>query len=354
MNKMSNQRLFKISLIIISTLFFYNLSSKASAQEIIWMEDLWLTTEFSMHPAAAVYENYVHLVWEDYRDSNHEIYYRNSENNGLTWKGNIRLTNNQAQSSLPDLAADQYAIHVVWGEGTGDNWDVYYKRSVDNGETWSDAYNLSKTENVSTRPSITVHENIVHIVWMEFIQSNDHRILYINSTDGGLTWDDVVELPIPSPNVWCPAITVKENTIHVVYRNRYGFSTPIGDKGDIIYTKSIDNGVTWSLPETLATTYTYGWETVWKTGLTASANNLYILWYNNVNQIDDSDIFYKMSSDNGRTWGNEIRIPDVNISINPTIEANSEKINIVWLEKTGYNPGAEESIKYILRTEGIS
>ncbi len=71
----------------------------------------------------------VHIVWRDYRDGNDEIYYKRSIDGGLSWNADTRLTNNPASSFTPSLAISGQVVHVVWQDNRDGNKEIYYKRN---------------------------------------------------------------------------------------------------------------------------------------------------------------------------------------------------------------------------------
>jgi hypothetical protein len=79
----------------------------------------------------------LHMVWEDERvdpGKNFELYYRMSEDKGLTWGPEVRLTYAPMNSTSPSLGLGENYLHLVWTDGRGDttyNWaEVYHKRKV--------------------------------------------------------------------------------------------------------------------------------------------------------------------------------------------------------------------------------
>jgi len=73
----------------------------------------------------------VHVVWEDRRDGNPEIYYKRSLDNGTTWSQDIRLTNNSSNSQNLSIAVFGSYTHVVWEDHRHANnyGEIYYKRN---------------------------------------------------------------------------------------------------------------------------------------------------------------------------------------------------------------------------------
>jgi uncharacterized membrane protein len=79
--------------------------------------------------AAANNENTVHIVWHDLRDGNPEIYYANMENGSYNQTpDNIRLTKDSAYSLYPGVAVSpRDSVHVVWQDNREGNTEIYYK-----------------------------------------------------------------------------------------------------------------------------------------------------------------------------------------------------------------------------------
>jgi hypothetical protein len=78
----------------------------------------------------------LHLVWEDERHNNTEIYYMKLDIGGNIIVDELRLTDNISKSLTPQLALDsQDSINVVWADGRaymdGDKVELYHKMRID-------------------------------------------------------------------------------------------------------------------------------------------------------------------------------------------------------------------------------
>ena len=63
-----------------------------------------------------------------------------------TWGTEKRLTWNAGNSSHPSVATDSSDhIHVVWDDDISGNFEIYYKKSTDGGNTWT-------TKRLTTNP----------------------------------------------------------------------------------------------------------------------------------------------------------------------------------------------------------
>jgi len=81
------------------------------------------------NPSVSVFNSGVHIVWTDNHEGNFEIYYIRSTDGGKSWESVIRLTNNTAVSFYPFVAASNSGVHVIWQENRDGNNEIYYKRN---------------------------------------------------------------------------------------------------------------------------------------------------------------------------------------------------------------------------------
>jgi hypothetical protein len=120
-----------------------------------WEQDVRLTNNTSnkYDPVISSSGSNIHIVWYDDRDGNDEIYYKNSSDSGVTWSSDYRLTSASLASFEPDIAVSGTSIHIVWEDQRDGNFEIYYKNSSDNGITWSLDYNLTDDVSSSLGPS---------------------------------------------------------------------------------------------------------------------------------------------------------------------------------------------------------
>jgi len=133
-----------------------------------WGADTRLTnnTANSQFPSVAVSGSVVHVVWWDFRNGNDEIYYKRSTDGGVSWETDTRLTSNSAESQYPSVAVSGSVVHVVWNDDRDGNWEIYYKRNPTGNpaSTFQSQYsrnNLNKpiTDNGNTLDTILVGLN---------------------------------------------------------------------------------------------------------------------------------------------------------------------------------------------------
>ena len=189
---------------------------------IKWSNDMRISANDSLDassiPSIAVLDSIVHVVWMDSRNGYcFEIYYDRSLDNGTTWGNDIRLTSNDSASSvLPCIAVSGTNIHVVWQDMRDGNNEIYYIRSMNNGVSWGNETRLTSNDSSSTRPSIAVSDSNVHVVWKDTRDGN-YEIYYICSTNNGTSWGNETRLTSNDSSSTNPSIAVSGENLHVVW-----------------------------------------------------------------------------------------------------------------------------------------
>ena len=171
----------------------------------------------------------MHVVWYDDRDGNYEIYYKRSTDGGLSWGADTRLTNNSAFSQFSSVAVSGSVVHVVWQDYRDGNYEIYYKRSTDGGVSWGADTRLTNNTAVSEYPSVAVSGSVVHVVWMDDRDGNE-EIYYKRDPTGNVGIQNIsIEIPSEfslSQNYPNPFNQLAPGMYEVVW-NASGFSSGV-------------------------------------------------------------------------------------------------------------------------------
>ena len=298
------------------------------------------TSGNSLYPAVAIDSaDGVHVVWNDGTPGEDEVYYKRSTNGGTTWSTAKRLTWSRTtwdiqMGNQPTIAADSgNGIYVAWDSYESGNYEIYFKRSTDKGQTWSARQRLTWTSGWTEWPDIAVDINDhIHIVWSDGTPGNG-EIFYKRSSDGGVTWSVLKRLTWSINNSAGPKTAADlGGGIHVVWND----ACP--DPDQVIYKNSLDGGTSWSAPTQL--TWTSDWS--WYPEIAALDTGVHVVW----REVDPDDgnisqIRYKSSPDLGSSWGTTVQLTWNNkVSAEPSVTVDiSGAVHIVWYD---YNPGNYE------------
>ena len=272
-----------------------------------WSDDKRLSNalHYSLNPKIAINSSNIHIIWMDDREAGWDIYYNQSEDCGETWLGEKRISPDPFTSECdkPDIAVDVGYVHIVYPDSSDvpdSDCQLYYINSSDNGITWSPRQRLTSLIRDSNDPSIAVDSNNIHIVWMDhydrFGIGTMGAIFYMNSSDGGLTWSEDINLTPMNLDASLPDIGINGDKIHVIF----------GEQRDgiwqIHYRRSEDKGKTWTDDITLSNST----EDVKSSAIALNNNEVHVVWYDE--RDGNREIYYKYSLDNGKNWSDDIRL----------------------------------------------
>lgn len=201
----------------------YQMQSQDAGES--WGEDILIAQENvnAEFPFAAAYGETVHLVWRDNRDGNAEVYYNRSLDGGNSWEGEVRLTDDPGESEHPKLAVSGSTVHLFWRDNRQGKNDIFYMKSDDAGETWSDKKALIDQPGHSFWPVPAVKDDLVHLIWAG-VEGGSTGIYHIFSQDNGETWSDIERLsdcmlPFNAGVMAAYPIALDDDFVHVVFND---------------------------------------------------------------------------------------------------------------------------------------
>jgi hypothetical protein len=206
----------------------------------------------SRNPCVAACGNRVHVAWAS-DSAGRELYCMSSTDNGSTWGVPKRLTFDSQESWNPSLAAVGSVVHLVWRDWRDHSFEVYYLRSTDSGATWDTAA-IRLSGDVTTgsyNPVISSGTvgSCAHVVWWD-TRVEPFELYYRRTTDNGSTWEPEVRLTTDTTGTYNPSIAAQGQNVHVAWEALYGTSF-------VMYKRSLDAGATWSADTAVTTTPDY-------------------------------------------------------------------------------------------------
>lgn len=143
------------------------------------------------HPLVAD-GNTVHGVWAQ----GGRIYYRRSPDGARTWGHAFPLTSHRTAQYPCSLELSGGVLHLIWPDSRDGSWELYYKRSVDGGESWGPDTRLTHGVDLF-RLGTAISGSTVHVVWgtkrlVVKTPGGTHtwgEIYYKRSSDAGVTWE---------------------------------------------------------------------------------------------------------------------------------------------------------------------
>jgi hypothetical protein len=317
---------------------------------------------FSEHPQIAASGNNVYVAWIDnsplggsssQTEDNKKIMFKKSTDAGNTFGETITLSDVQAaDSSNLEMAADGNNVYAVWqvtplppqfnvDQDNAQSAGIFLAMSSDNGETFQDPKSLS--DNVlKSYPKVAAYQNKVYVIWNVGIigdNNNNHNdsstgngIYLTKSINNGSTFGDTLKLNANWNSVGESQVAASGDSVYVVW----GGNPDEKVAGNLFYTSSLDNGVSFSPARTITERNTLNAEV-------AAANNgneVYLAWQG-VLPNDNEEIFVKKSTDNGATFTEISENVSNNEGISEctsiSISENSRKVYLAWEDSPSGN-----------------
>jgi hypothetical protein len=198
---------------------------------------------------------------------------------------------------------------------------------------------LSTNTVLSYDPQMTVSSNKdIFIVWTgaDSAGSGDTNIYYSRSIDGGKTFAPPIILstlaypgtgPIVSPGIQQEArIATSGSNVYIIW------SDYSSGPAELVYVKSNDSGTSFSLPVSLGTVFAAAGETK----LSASNNNVYVVWIGSADDVHAGSILSRSSNDFGASFGKTMSVSGPGVASMPEIATTpgTESVYITWFNTT--------------------
>src|SRR5918996_4526525 len=323
-----------MSIMLLPSTFLHNIPSKVEAQtsQLSKLVNLSNNTANSYSPDLAVSEDEnlvsndsVYVVWTDNSTGNGDIYFKRSADNGTSFSSTQNLSNNPGNSTAAQIAVYQDNVYVVWEDATTGNGDLYFKKSVDNGTSFGDIENLSNNTSFSGSFHMAISGSNVYVVWTDNATGNGD-IYFKRSADNGTSFSNIENLSNDNGISYGARIVISGNNVYVVWNDG---ST---GKGDIYFKRSADNGTSFSSTQNLSNNP--GNSTAAQ--IAVYQDNVYVVWEDAT--TGNGDIYFKASLDNGTSFGDiENLSNNTSFSGSFHMAISGSNVYVVWTDNATGN-----------------
>ncbi|HXN24665.1 MAG TPA: sialidase family protein [Candidatus Dormibacteraeota bacterium] len=236
-------------------------------------------------------------------------------------------------------------MYISWNDFSALGGQALFVTYSDDGNTWTAPNRLSIGFIRNIQLTGSPQDGTVFVAAMNEGggQLNPRTNYIYRSLDGGGTWTQIRmgDPFVPPGDTGCnyfakiqpiwrhmgwgqPAVG-PGGVVHYVFSGRG--SNP-GDKGDIFYTQSLDNGVTWSAPIVLNSDQASGSATEqWMPSISVTTTGTVLVgWYDRRNTTDGANYEYWgiQSLDNGTTWQPDAPLSDGLIAQPEQVDPNMQ------------------------------
>jgi hypothetical protein len=289
---------------------------KTADYEIDWSEPVRLTyfEGDDWRPRVSIWRDYIHMIWRHYGHGVNDIYYMRSSDRGESWSDTINLSHRTGSQAVERPSIESNSQHVLAFWHTTDDI-LYHSRSSNRGIDWE---SLGRYAWNTSNPLLLSLDN--NSVLLCFYDLNESGRWIDRTTDWGNSWQGAQHLSDMGLGGRMPNMTDNANYVHIGYNQRWNTLST-----EIHYHHSSDYGQTWITDRLL--TENDGCPSQWAS-TSVHDSIVHIAWDDM--KYGGNDIITIRSTDNGLTWGDEYRISYSGVGRDSWIVAGDAGTFVVW------------------------
>jgi hypothetical protein len=290
----------------------------------------------SVYGQVAAWNSNVYLLWQDSVPSDHtnyDIFIKKSNDNGTTFGSSVNLSNNSGFSEHPQIAAYDNNVYAIWADDTSGNREVLFTRSVDNGTSFDKIKNLSNNTSDSFNQEIAVFGDTVYVVWLDQSDEDDEtNILLKASGDGGETFDRTVNISSNANQETFPKVAAFEGSVYIAWNTADNLLDERDNEG-LFFVRSLDGGNTFDNIIKLNHENDFG-----ELQIAAFDETVYVA-SGGLPSVDVNGVLFTKSNDGGRSFSEPV-----------TIDENGRFVNSLNVEVSAY----DERFSYVAAQVSVS
>jgi outer membrane protein assembly factor BamB len=267
-------------------------------------------------PWIATYaDDIVHIIWSDALSANTGIWLATSNDGGVTFQTPVRVRDDGINGTPYDpfvIVDESGVVYTAWFDTRNDKWDVYFAKSTDGGATFSENVKVNDDSQEFPQihgnncPKIVIDDDgTIYIVWTDN-RNGDFDIYFSKSSDGGNNFTANVRVndDFSGEKQLNPTLAIgTDGTLHIAWTdNRAG--------EHIYYASSTDGGATFSTNKMVSDGVGALWERAPSLAMDREYNILYLAWNYIYKGGNNGDILFSKSIDNGNSFSPSIVIDD--------------------------------------------
>ena len=175
--------------------------------------------------------------------TNYDIFIKKSVDNGTTFGSPVNLSNNPGFSEHPQIAAYDNNVYAIWADDSSGNKEVLFIRSEDNGTTFGNIKNLSNNTSDSFNQEIAVFGDNVYVVWLDQSEGDNAKIFLKASDDGGATFGRTVNISSNANHETFPKVAAYKDSVYIAW-NMADAQPDRRDNEGLFFVRSLDRGTT--------------------------------------------------------------------------------------------------------------
>jgi hypothetical protein len=182
------------------------------------------------YPKISTFNSHVYVAWnvEDQANTNSKggVFFISSSDNAATFDNISKLNTEENGFGKAQVASSGNEVYIIWG-GSDNNKvsSLYFVKSYDNGRSFVDIKKIDETEqgklNIPSNVEITVDEvNRLFIAWQDRVGTAEKEdILSAISLDGGESFESATNISNNTDISECPSIAMNGGNVYITWED---------------------------------------------------------------------------------------------------------------------------------------
>ena len=157
--------------------------------------------------------DYRYAVWSAGEEEDRYIFFSRSTDGGNTFSSPLSISGKSRTPVFnPEVSSSGNNIYVVWqGQSENGNQDIFMRKSVDYGSSFSGVENLSNDPGGSGNPQVTINGNTTHVAWEGTTPGNNY--IFYSKSDDGSKFDSPQKIGDNKGIPYSPELVVSDNPV---------------------------------------------------------------------------------------------------------------------------------------------
>ena len=284
----------------------------------------------SVYPQISSSSDNIYIVWQEsvgsYGTTNYDIFFKKSNDNGDNFGSPINLSDNAGFSEHPQIASVGNLIYVVWVDDSSGEREIMFSKSSDSGKTFSNSIVISRNSLSPYHVELAAEGQNVYVVWNSFGMETSNIILLGKSNDAGKTFGELTEIGVGDMETY-PKIAANADEYYIAWDRRDNKATEIvlikGHKDfkmdnvtqlGKLNNEGIDGG---------------------ESQVAVDADHVIVSWASNI-PVDKKYIYISSSMNKGNSFTNNIPLSSTNSS-NVENVLIDDNLYVVWQDNIDGN-----------------
>ena len=217
-----SRKTFILALICLGTIYMTSPSTSVMADYFAF--NLSNNNGYSINQKLLQSNEFTYVVWTDTSNSANgsgNIFFRSSNDSGISFSNIVILSNKTGDSNLPDISSYGNNVYVTWEDESLRNSHIYFRSSSNNGATFGEILDISNDSVWPTLARVASNKNYVYVVWVgsNADDPSNFEVFLRSSNDSGQSFGPVFDLSKSGGDSIDPHIMVptKSNNVYLAY-----------------------------------------------------------------------------------------------------------------------------------------